>query len=60
MNKINVKKIKSVTAWLFVHLQAWTALPVFHEGFVLNGSYQLPLYTEEPPEVRHQPKQVRT
>lgn len=31
--------------------QAWTAIQVFNEGYVMGGSYQLPLYTGEPPEV---------
>jgi len=31
--------------------QAWTALQVFNEGYVVSGSYQLPLYAGAPPEV---------
>ncbi|XP_031564338.1 uncharacterized protein LOC116299756 [Actinia tenebrosa] len=30
--------------------QAWTVIQVFNEGYVLNGSYQLPLYQGEPSE----------
>ncbi|XP_048587115.1 uncharacterized protein LOC5517188 isoform X2 [Nematostella vectensis] len=30
--------------------QAWTPLQVFHEGYVLGGCYQLPLYSGEPTE----------
>lgn len=31
--------------------QAWTAVQVFDEGYVVHGCYQLPLYTGDPPEV---------
>lgn len=30
--------------------QAWTAVQVFNEGYVMGGSYLLPLYSGEPPE----------
>lgn len=30
--------------------QAWTAVQVFDEGYVMNGCYQLPLYTGDLPE----------
>ena len=35
----------------FCFLQAWTAVQVFDEGYVMNGCYQLPLYTGDLPEV---------
>ena len=37
--------------FLLCFLQAWTAVQVFDEGYVVNGCYQLPLYTGDPPEV---------
>lgn len=31
--------------------QAWTAVQVFNDGYVIGGSYLLPLYSGDPPEV---------
>ncbi|KAM7426567.1 Coiled-coil domain-containing protein 17 [Porites harrisoni] len=31
--------------------QAWSAVQVFNEGYVMGGSFQLPLYAGDPPEV---------
>ncbi|CAH3192141.1 unnamed protein product, partial [Porites evermanni] len=31
--------------------QAWSAVQVFNEGYVMGGCYQLPLYAGDPPEV---------
>ena len=31
--------------------QAWTAVQVFSDGYVMGGSFQIPLYSGSPPEV---------